>query len=335
MGDLIVTTPIYRVLHEQLAAEVHLVTKPAFAPVVAHNPYLARLISYREGIGAELAREGYDLVVDLHGSIRSHLLRGRLGVPTVGFRKRNLEKSLLPRGIDWLGGEHLLDRYFYALRHLGVRDDGRGLDYAVQPAEAAAARAQTAAVGGDYVAVVLGATHFTKRMPAPLVAEAIRGLDRPVVLLGGADVTALAREVEALLAPPARVLNLCARLPLRDSIAVLAAAAGVIAGDTGLMHVAAALRRPMVVVWGNTAPAIGMYPWYPRAERRPWAGAEVLGLDCRPCSRIGYAACPRGHFRCMRDQRAAAIAGPLLGLMAAARGGVGSEPRPTRPSARP
>ena len=335
MGDLIVTTPIYRVLHEQLGAEVHLVAKPVFAPVVAHNPHVARLIAYREGVGAELAREGYDLVVDLHGSIRSHLLRARLGVPTVGFRKRNLEKSLLPRGIDLLGGEHLLHRYFFALRYLGVRDDGRGLDYYVQPAEAAAAAGHTAPTGGDYVAVVLGATHYTKRMPPALVAEAIGRLDRPVVLLGGADVTALAAEVIARLPPGAPVLDLCDRLPLRESIAVLAEAAGVVAGDTGLMHVTAALRRPMVVVWGNTAPAIGMYPWYPAADRARWASAEVLGLDCRPCSRIGFAACPRGHFRCMREQRAAAIAEPLLGLMAMAPSADWSDARPTGPSDRP
>lgn len=319
MGDLIVTTPVYRALATQLGAEVHLVTKRAFAGVIAHNAYLHRTHFWSDGaVVPALKAEGYDLVVDLHGSIRSHLLRARLGVTAIGFRKRNLEKSLLRYGINLLGGEHLVDRYFYALRHLGIRDDGGGLDYYVQPAEAAAATAHTAAVGEDYVAIVLGATHFTKRMPPQLVADVIAQLDRPVVLLGGEDVLALAAEARARLPEGVQpVLDLCGALPLRESIAVLAKAAGVIAGDTGLMHVTAALRRPMVVVWGNTASPIGMYPYYPSTGERPYADAEVEGLPCRPCSRIGYASCPAGHFRCMREQRAASISGPLGRLMAA------------------
>ena len=319
MGDLIVTTPVYRGLYTQLGAEVHLVTKPQFAPIVAHNPYIARLHLWDEReTPALLKAEGFDLVVDLHGSIRSHLLRARLGAPVIGFRKRNLEKSLLPRGINLLGREHLVDRYFFALRHLGVHNDGAGLDYYVQPGEAREAAERTAPVGADYVAIVLGATHFTKRMLPGLVAETIGRLDLPVVLLGGDDVRELAAAVEAGLGAGApAVLNLCGALALRTSIAVLAKASGVIAGDTGLMHVTAALRRPMVVVWGNTASPIGMYPYYPAGEHAPYADAEVRGLDCRPCSRIGYAACPRGHFRCMREQRAEAIAAPLRRLMGA------------------
>ena len=330
MGDLVVTTPVFRALDEQLGAEVHLATKAAFAPVVAHNPHLARVHLWRDDLWRELRAERFDLVVDLHGNLRSHLLRLRLGVPAVGFRKRNLEKSLLPRGIDLLGEEHLVDRYFRALRATGVRPDGRGLDYAVTSDERAGVRAtlREAGVGGGggggvgFVAVVLGATHFTKRMPPELVADTVRELDRPAVLLGGPDVVELAARVTRLLRG-AGVVDLCGRLPLRDSIAVLAEAAVVIAGDTGLMHVAAALRKPTVVVWGNTAPAIGMYPYLPEGAAHLRFDAEVEGLACRPCSRIGFAACPRGHFRCMREQDGGRIAAAARELTDRAGRGVG------------
>ncbi len=306
MGDLVVTTPVLRALHQQLRAEVHVVTKTAFAPIVAHNPYLHRVHVWSAGVVSKLKAERFDLVVDLHGTIRSHLLRVRLGAATIGFRKRNLEKALLLWGVDLLQREHLVDRYFSALRDTGVRPDGEGLDYFPTAAELAAASSAACGSGPAYVVIVLGATHFTKRMPAGLVCEVIRRLGRRVVLLGGTDVVELSREITGA-SVAGEVLDLCGALPLRVSLAVLAKAEAVITGDTGLMHVGAALRKPMVVVWGSTAPAIGLYPYYPGDAAGAYRDAEVGGLACRPCSRIGFAACPRGHFRCMHDQRASHI----------------------------
>jgi ADP-heptose:LPS heptosyltransferase len=63
------------------------------------------------------------------------------------------------------------------------------------------------------------------------------------------------------------------------------------------MHIAAAFGKPIFSVWGNTVPAFGMYPY-----KTEFQALEVLGLPCRPCSKIGYAKCPQGHFKCMREQ---------------------------------
>ncbi|RTQ44044.1 glycosyl transferase, partial [Hymenobacter gummosus] len=67
---------------------------------------------------------------------------------------------------------------------------------------------------------------------------------------------------------------------------------------TGQMHIAAAFRKEIISVWGNTVPEFGMYPF-----RTEFRALEVEGLGCRPCSKIGYEKCPQGHFRCMRDIR--------------------------------
>ena len=69
----------------------------------------------------------------------------------------------------------------------------------------------------------------------------------------------------------------------------------VVTHDTGLMHIAAAFGKPIVSVWGNTMPELGMYP-YRVAEN---IIVEVNGLKCRPCSKIGSDKCPKGHFHCM------------------------------------
>jgi ADP-heptose:LPS heptosyltransferase len=66
------------------------------------------------------------------------------------------------------------------------------------------------------------------------------------------------------------------------------------------MHVAAAFNKPIVSVWGNTVPEFGMYPYL--NGKTPDYRAEVKGLKCRPCSKIGYKECPLKHFKCMNDQ---------------------------------
>ena len=316
IGDVVVTTPVYRALKRQLGAEVHALVQAVPALVLAHNPHVDRVLLHGspEAEASRLRAAGYDLVVDLHCNLRSHRLRLALGLPAVGYRKRNLEKWLLTRGIDVLGREHLVDRYFRALAPLGIADDGEGLDYFVQPGELAAAREKVAdATGapppGAFTALVLAATRLTKRPTAELAAAIVARSPRPVVLFGGGDVRALADEVTARLAPAGpEVVDACGRLGLRESCALLAEAACVVTPDTGLMHVAAALDRPIVTLWGNTAPGFGMYAFNARARPGRVADAAVAGLDCHPCSRIGYGACPRGHFRCMRDQDPAAIA---------------------------
>jgi ADP-heptose:LPS heptosyltransferase len=66
------------------------------------------------------------------------------------------------------------------------------------------------------------------------------------------------------------------------------------------MHIAAAYKKEIVSFWGNTVPEFGMYPYMPGAETNSTI-AEVKGLSCRPCTKIGFSKCPRGHFKCMLD----------------------------------
>jgi len=74
-----------------------------------------------------------------------------------------------------------------------------------------------------------------------------------------------------------------------------------ITNDTGMMHIAAAFELPIVSIWGNTVPEFGMYPYRPQAPNS-YSIHEVKGLSCRPCSKIGFDNCPKGHFKCMVDQ---------------------------------
>jgi ADP-heptose:LPS heptosyltransferase len=76
------------------------------------------------------------------------------------------------------------------------------------------------------------------------------------------------------------------------------------------MHIAAAFKRPVISLWGNTVPEFGMYPYYGenflRASAKPGPDVhsafdilEVKNLSCRPCSKMDTKKCPKGHFKCM------------------------------------
>jgi ADP-heptose:LPS heptosyltransferase len=62
------------------------------------------------------------------------------------------------------------------------------------------------------------------------------------------------------------------------------------------MHIASAFQKNIVSVWGSTVPAFGMYPYL---VENNFKIIEVNNLSCRPCSKIGYEKCPKGHFKCM------------------------------------
>jgi ADP-heptose:LPS heptosyltransferase len=95
------------------------------------------------------------------------------------------------------------------------------------------------------------------------------------------------------------VINACGKLTINESASVIRQAVQVISNDTGMMHIAAALKKPVVSIWGNTIPQFGMYPYFPE-ELKPLSRiVGVDGLRCRPCSKLGYPECPKKHFDCM------------------------------------
>lgn len=313
IGDIVLTTPVARCLKQQLGAEVHFLTKKSFSGLFSANPNIDRIFSFEKEVTeviASLKAEGYDHVIDLHHNLRSLRVKLALGRPSTAFDKLNVEKWLLVNtGLDFLPSEHIVQRYMAAARPLGVTYDDQGLDHFI-PAEARVSVSQLSPLLAprQYIAFVIGATHATKRMTREKMLGVCQQLQYPVAILGGAAEAADG----AFLSDNAggNAINLCGQLSLHQSASVVDQSAVVLTHDTGLMHIAAALRKPIVSVWGNTVPKFGMYPFYPEGQDLNTT-LEILGLKCRPCSKIGFEACPKGHFRCILDLDAAAIAGQV------------------------
>ena len=295
------TTPVVRVLRTTYPkADIRFVTKPQFKELVASNPYLDGAFYLNEGIRAlatELKVFKPDVVVDLHHNLRTRILKTLLGGRWFSFDKLNVEKWLkVNLKVDKLPAIHIVDRYLETVKPLGVVNDGKGLDYFF-PKEFEGPVLSKPFSGG-FVAVVIGAKFQTKQLPAAKLAAICSGLGQPIVLVGGKEDAALAKAVIAQ--SSAELLNGCGVYSLHQSAFIVKQAEVVITHDTGMMHIAAAFNKKIISVWGNAIPAFGMYPYLPQGGAS--FISEVNELNCRPCSKIGYAKCPKGHFKCMEQQ---------------------------------
>ena len=323
IGDIVLTTPVVRCLKRQVAtAEIHYLTKSSFRPIVAANPYIDKIhclggdlatAGDRSAAGdlstviEELRREDFDYVIDLHHNMRTWKVKRALGKKAFSFDKLNIQKWLYTN-FKWnrMPDRHIVDRYLDTVAGFGVTNDGAGLDYFIPPADEIKPQDIPTSHQAGYIGLVIGAAHATKRLPLHKLIEICTGARHPLILLGGPEDAGVADELAAI--DPVKIYNACGKFSLNESADLVRQAKLIVTHDTGLMHIAAAFKRPVVAVWGNTVPDFGMYPYYGEnylynyGDSLPYENMEVGGLRCRPCSKIGYSKCPKGHFKCMQLQ---------------------------------
>ena len=295
------TTPVIRCLKQQVAdAEVHFLVKDKFLSVIEHNPYLDKihvLAHSRELMMEELKTENYDFIIDLHHNARTLGVKRELGKKSFAVNKLNIRKYLLTAfKINLLPDIHIVDRYMKTVASFGVKNDGKGLDYFIHPDEETKKEDIPASHHAGYIACVIGGAHATKKWPVHKWKEFCSAMQHPIILLGGAEDRVTGDEIAAV--DTIKVYNACGKFSLNESADLVRKSKPVITHDTGLMHIAAAYRKPIISLWGNTVPSFGMTPYYGSAMV-PHVIMQVNKLWCRPCSKIGYSKCPLGHFKCM------------------------------------
>jgi ADP-heptose:LPS heptosyltransferase len=311
IGDIVLTTPVVRCIKKQLPdAVIHYITKTQYAQVLEANPYIDKLITIKKDISevlSDLKSENYDHVIDLHKNLRSFRLRLALGKPVTSFNKLNKKKWLLVNlKINLLPKVHIVDRYLKAAEKFGVVNDGQGLDYFIPANDEVDTTALPAPFNTGYVGFVIGAKQFTKQAPPAKVVSLCQNIQKPVILIGGPEDKLNGDDIQNALG--ANVYNACGAYSINQSASLIRKARMIITNDTGMMHIAAALRKPIVSLWGNTIPKFGMYPYYPKGMEHLSTIAEVNFLSCRPCSKLGFKRCPRGHFNCMMQIDEALVA---------------------------
>ncbi|HET8859037.1 glycosyltransferase family 9 protein [Marivirga sp.] len=315
IGDIVLTTPVIRAIKLQLSeVEVHFATKKAFANILENNPYVDKVHSLEDNLNdlvVNLKAEKFDYIVDLHNNLRTKIIRSRLNVPSKSFGKLNWEKWLMVNlKVNKLPNVHIVDRYMDAASELGVKKDQFGLDYFIPEKDEVELEWLPETHQKEYVAYVIGAQHNTKKLPFKRMVELCDKINKPIILIGGPDDVEMGEKVAQFfeqtensapfeeklteMGKKTKVFNACGKFNLNQSASLVKNAAYVFTHDTGLMHIASAFKKNIFCIWGNTIPMFGMYPY-----KTKFTILENTKVDCRPCSKIGYQKCPKGHFNCM------------------------------------
>ncbi len=310
IGDIILTSPVLRCLKQRVpGVEIHFLTKAQFRDLVAHSPHVDK-VHTMEGDVSEalpaLKKEGFTEIIDLHHNLRTWKVKRALAVPAHSFPKLNIEKWMLVNlKRDRMPRMHIVDRYLSTVAHLGVKNDGAGLDLFIPPDKEVPLSDLPPSHHNGYVALCIGGAHTTKRLPEHKLIELGELIPGPMVIIGGPDDKPAARAIAD--AVGGRAFDATGTYDVLGSASLIRQSTSAVTHDSGAMHVAAAFKKRTVSIWGNTVPAFGMGPYIPQHPERAHI-MEVTGLDCRPCSKIGFDACPRGHFHCMEKQPLRTIA---------------------------
>ncbi|PWH85232.1 glycosyltransferase family 9 protein [Brumimicrobium oceani] len=308
IGDIVLTSPVLRCIKEQLPnVELHVLTKKQFSDLYATSPHVDFVHEWGEEnhlVLADLKVADFDYVIDLHKNLRTSKIKSALRKESFSFPKLNVQKWLYVN-FKWnlMPGIHIVDRYFEAVKPLGVKNDEKGIDFRIKIDFISFSKRFPGQE--KYIAVAIGAQFATKRMPAEKMVEVLADIPMPIVIVGGPGDREEADKIKKLL-PNKNINNTCGGLSIHESAQVVKDAQLLITNDTGMMHIAAAFDLPIVSIWGNTTPELGMYPYRPQAPNS-YSIHQVKNLKCRPCSKIGFAKCPKGHFKCMMDQDVAEI----------------------------
>ncbi|MGB0805916.1 MAG: glycosyltransferase family 9 protein [Salibacteraceae bacterium] len=297
IGDIVLTTPVIRNIKQQLNdgnVDVHVLSKESYKGIFENNPYIDKLHLIEEDVVPiipELKEERFDYIFDLHKNLRTANVKKRLGIMSFTFKKYNFQKWLLVNfKINKMPNMHIVDRYMETTNAFGIKNDNKGLDYFIPQKDEVSISEFPAVFSKGFVAFAIGGQHEGKMLPNHKIIEICDALKYPVVLLGGKEDTANGTKIKN--ASTNQVFNAAGKYNLNQSASILNSSSVVITHDTGLMHIASALKKKIISIWGATVPEFGMAPYM------PGKGSKIIephGVS-RPYSKLGNKQWFKGPF---------------------------------------
>lgn len=317
IGDAVMTTPAVRTIRRNFPdAELTLLALPWVGDIFSSSPHVDRIISYeRNGrhkglqgkfhLARELREEKFDAAILLQNAFEAAFISMLAGIPVrAGYTTdgRGLLLTHRVRKSRGIKDHHQVHYYQEMLRGLGLRPGPDELELHLADA--------------DVLWAANHLIHYTNRKPVPVIglnpgaaygpakrwpAEKYGGLAKRVcrekngvvVVFGTQDDQAAARQILSEVNDQTKVINLTGKTTLGQALAMISLCSVFVTNDSGLMHVAAALKIPTVAIFGSTDHvATGPYSKDATIVR--------TDLDCSPCLKTH---CPKKHFRCMEDIR--------------------------------
>jgi len=317
IGDIVLATPAIRCLKTQLpGADVHFLTKRSFKAVTEANPYIDQFHYYDNNLSElidQLKKENFDLIIDLHRNFRTEIIKFRLDVLSISYKKLNFQKFLLTRfGINKMPGRHITDRCMDTIAPLGVVNDGMGLDYFIPLDHHIKSTDIPTSHQSGFIALVIGASYFTKKLPVKKLQELCTSLQFPIILIGGKEDVKAGEHIAAI--DSVKIYNACGKFSLHESADLVQQSKLVISHDTGFQYIACAFNKKVLAIWGGTSPLLDVEPYYgihqlqAHTDSIAYQNFIVPNLPCQPCSNYGTKTCPKSHFKCMRLQDIVLIA---------------------------
>jgi heptosyltransferase II len=313
IGDAILTLPLIQILKKKYPySSIDVVVVPRTVDVFSNHPAISSIIPYdKRGkdsglIGffrllKKLRAKSYELIIIPHRSLRSALI-GRLLKPSVsiGF-DRSTGRLLLSNIVHYNPADHEIDRNLSLLDPLSIQINRNELPLLYPSAEDAdvvdsVLKNFNVSKDSSIVAIAPGTIWNTKRWPPDRFAALCRQLSSAcsaVILIGGKEDIALCEEITGM-AKSKNIFNAAGKLSLLQSAELIKLSRVVISNDSAPMHIAVAIKTPVIAIFGATVPEFGFAP-----RGKNDILIEIKGLKCRPCSIHGGDKCPIETFECM------------------------------------
>ncbi len=309
IGDVILALPLLQVLRRNFPnSKIDFMLIPKTSELLKNHPDVDEVIIFdKKGkdrglsglikISKFISLKSYDVAIIPHRSFRSAMIPFLAGVKTrIGFDKSTF--NFLYTHVVGYKKIHEIERNLSLLEPLGIKVSSKELpnlfpsDY-----DRSYIDKILADVNSNLIGIAPGSVWATKRWLKERFVELVMLLVNDgfaVVLIGGAEDFELCEEIKRD-SGFKNVYNFCGKLSLLQSAELIRRCVVLISNDSAPMHIAVAMRTPVVAIFGPTIPEFGFYPYGDKDKV-----VQVENLYCRPCGIHGGKKCPEGHFKCMR-----------------------------------
>tara|TARA_R110002110_G_scaffold205066_7_gene417110 strand:+ start:248138 stop:249178 length:1041 start_codon:yes stop_codon:yes gene_type:complete len=330
VGDMVMSQVLYQLLCDTRSSPVIDVLAPAWSgPILQRMPQVNRIIDMpvghgslqlgqRRALGRMLATERYSQAIVLPNSLKSALVPFFAGIAQRTGWRGEMRYGLLNdlRRLDPQALPLMIQRF----AALGLSPQAQLPDslpephLQIDPQHAQQAREVFSLLPDTPILALCPGAEFgsAKRWPALYygqLAQVYLARGWQVVLYGSANDAPVCNEIKAQTANHEHCFNLAGKTSLAQAVDLLSLSAAVVSNDSGLMHIAAALQRPLLALYGPTSP--DFTPPLSAASRR-----ISSDIDCAPCF---ARECPLGHHRCLREMTPERVLQALDALLAELR----------------